>query len=225
MSSAVRRCLTLIALLLALVACGSGDDVSSEGSSDAAASSSESESEHGDDEHGDDDKHGDDDHDDEHGDDDHDDEHDDDSSGLGSHEHGTADLTLAWVENDIVINLTGPTQNVFGFEYEAETEDDRATVADRTDALTGLGILNLDGSAECELDDLTTELDQDGSHSEIMVSWTVACSSPAEFIELDLTPLFDEFPGFEDIDVEWLTATNQSATELSPSQPKLRIDS
>lgn len=130
--------------------------------------------------------------------DDHDDEPDDDESGLGAHEHGIAEMSVAWIGTEVAIDLISPTINVFGFEYEAEC------------ALTSPA---------------TTELEYEGSHAEITVSWVFECANPDAIEQIDFTALFTEFPGFEDIDAQWLSDADQSAAELTPESPTLQLTS
>jgi hypothetical protein len=184
----------------------------------------------GDDDHADDEEH-DEEHDDEHDDDEHDehdehddDEHDDDehddegSSGLGAHEHGTAEMTIAWFDDEVAIDLISPTFNVFGFEYEPVSDEDLAIEADRLTALTASGVIALNNEAGCSLaGPVATEVDRDGSHSEITVSWVFECENADDVSQVDAAGLFAEFPNFEDVDVQWVSESEQSAAELSPS--------
>lgn len=152
-------------------------------------------------------------------DDEHDDEHDDEgSSGLGAHEHGTAEMTIAWFDDEVAIDLMSPTFNVFGFEYEPVSEEDLAIEADRLTALTALGVIALNNEAGCSLaGPVATEVDRDGSHSEITVSWVFECENADDVSQVDAAGLFAEFPNFEDVDVQWVSESQQSAAELSPS--------
>jgi hypothetical protein len=176
----------------------------------------------GDDDHADDEEH-DEEHDDEHDDDEHDehddDEHDDEgSSGLGAHEHGTAEMTIAWFDDEVAIDLISPTFNVFGFEYEPVSDEDLAIEADRLTALTASGVIALNNEAGCSLaGPVATEVDRDGSHSEITVSWVFECENADDVSQVDAAGLFAEFPNFEDVDVQWVSESEQSAAELSPS--------
>ena len=204
--------LVLLVLMVALSACGSTDDTGNEVDQGAAASTDSGD-------------HDDDDHDEHHDDDLDDDDHDDGgSAGLDAHEHGSADLSVAWIGSDIVIDLISPTQNVFGFEYEPESDEDLATATERTEAITADGVVAINDQADCDLTEpASTEIERDGSHSEITVSWTFSCSEPAEITEVDFSSLFAAFPGFEDIDAEWVSETNQSSAELSPAETTLRL--
>lgn len=163
----------------------------------------------------------DDDHDDDHDDDDHDDEE---GAGLGAHEHGTAEMSIAWIDSEVVIDLISPNFNVFGFEYEPESDEDVAIEEDRTAAITADGVVKINDEAGCSLEGpASTDIEREGSHSEVTVSWVFVCDNPDEISELDASELFAEFPNFEDIDAQWITATEQSASELSPSSPTLTL--
>jgi hypothetical protein len=219
------------ALALALVLAGCGSDDETSGTTAAAVASTEAEQPDATDPADDEDPAGEEDHDDEdHDDEDHDDEDHDDhdgegSGGLGAHEHGSAELSVAWVGSDVVIDLISPTQNVFGFEYEPETEEDLAIEAERTEALTASGIVGISEGADCELTEpATADVEREGSHAEVTVSWAFSCANPDEISEVDLGPLFAEFPGFVDIDAEWVSETSQSSAELSPQESTLRLE-
>lgn len=217
-----------IAALTLVVGCGTDDGVDAEGvdqvADDAAAPGDDED--HGDEDHGDDDDHDDDDHDDhdDHDDDDHDDHDEEGSSGLGAHEHGVAELSVAWSENDMVVDFISPTANVFGFEYEPTSDEDLAIVADRTEALTAPGVMTINPEAGCNLvGEAETDLEYEGSHAEITASWFFACSDPDAIRQIDLAGLFAEFPALEDVDAQWASPSAQSAAELSPSAPVLEL--
>ncbi len=121
--------------------------------------------------------------------------------------------------------MISPTFNVFGFEYEPTTDDDLAIEADRTEALIGPGVIAINEQAGCALGDpAETEVEREGSHAEITVSWAFTCANPDEVAQVDLNGLFAEFPNFEDIDVQWISETNQSSAELSPSSAIVTLE-
>ena len=146
------------------------------------------------------------------------------SGGLGAHEHGTAELSVAWIDGEVAIDLVSPTFNVFGFEYEPTSDEDLAIEADRTEALTADGVIAINDEAGCVLaDPVATEVERDGTHSEITVSWLFVCDDPDEIDQVDVRGLFVEFPNFEDVDAQWISDSEQSAAELSPSTTILSL--
>lgn len=143
---------------------------------------------------------------------------------LGAHEHGVAELSVAWSEGEMVVDLISPTYNIFGFEYEPTTDEDMALVADRTEALSAPGVLSINAEAGCTLaDEITTDLEYEGNHAELTASWLFVCESPDEIKELDAAALFAEFPNLEDIDAQWASDSGQSSAELSPSATILEL--
>lgn len=78
-------------------------------------------------------------------------------SGLGTHEHGVGDLTLA-VDGDVVeVVLQVPTIDLVGFERPLRDNAEHAAVADRLAALAGGNWLAFHG-ARCELAAFRVEL-------------------------------------------------------------------
>lgn len=240
-SKSWRRGAAVAVLVFLLTACGSDDSATDAGSSVSGAddtSGNLAEADDHDDEVGDDhdddaddadhddDDHGDEDDGDDHGDDDHDDHDDEDGSsgGLGAHEHGVAELSVAWSDGVLIVDLISPTFNIFGFEKEPSTDEERSLVTDRTDALTQPGVITLNAEAGCELaDDVSTEVEFEGSHAELTASWMFNCDSLDEIGQLDAAMLFAEFPNLEDIDAQWASPVGQSAAELSPASTVLSL--
>ena len=104
------------------------------------------------------------------------------------------------------------------------SDDDLAIEVDRTEALTASGVISINDAAGCSLSGpVETEIERDGSHSEITASWLFVCDDPDDIDEVDLTQLFTGFPSFEDIDAQWISESEQSSAELSPSAPTLSL--
>ena len=212
----------LFAFLLVLAACGSDDTSEVSAAAPAATEAAPAEGTDDDEDH-DDEDHEDEDHDDEdHDDEDHEDEG---AAGLGAHEHGAGDLFVAWSGNAVAIDLISPANNLFGFEYEAETDEDIAIVDDALNYLSGSAAFAFNDEAGCSPDDdanISTEAE--GTHSEVTASWEFTCENPESLTELDATGLFEQFPRFEDVDAQWASDSGQSAAELSASAPVLRFE-
>lgn len=207
----------LVIALAALAGCASDGD-STAFDTEGAAGDAEGDSDKADVDSGYEDE----DHEDE--DEDHDDHKDEEGVSLGAHEHGVAELSVAWSEGEMVVDLITPTYNVFGFEYEATTDEGVALVEERTEALTAPGVLAVNSEAGCTLaDEVGTDLEYEGSHAELTASWLFACENPDEISELDATALFAEFPNLEDIDAQWASDSGQSSAELSPSSTVLKL--
>ncbi|MEO1132659.1 MAG: DUF2796 domain-containing protein [Cyanobacteria bacterium J06639_1] len=58
------------------------------------------------------------------------------------------------------------------------------------------------------------------THSDILAEYRFECASPAQLTTMDVT-LFEQFPGIEEIEVQLLSETGQTAVELTPAESEL----
>jgi len=138
--------------------------------------------------------------------------------------HGVAELFVAWTGADVVVDLVSPAINIVGFEYEPETDEDKAVVADQFATLGESGIIAFNDDASCtRTGTVDPGLVVDGSHAEVTASWMFTCDNPDDISELDASKLFQNFPGILDLDAQWASDTGQSAAELSPTSTVLRF--
>ncbi len=160
----------------------------------------------------------------------------------GAHEHGAAEMTIAWTGSELAIELLSPAYNVLGFEYAPSSEDELALADESVAALEAGAFLQFSASANCELtsadvhaDFLTEEHDEDeahedhedeeaGTHSDIDVEYSITCEQPDRLSELDLSGLFVQFPNFEDLSVQWLSDTQQSAATISAENTIITLE-
>ena len=71
---------------------------------------------------------------------------------LDSHEHGVTLLNMAIENNVIVMELEGPAMNFVGFEYEAQTDEQKAAVMKTLDTLSDADLLfQFNSEADCVL--------------------------------------------------------------------------
>ena len=57
--------------------------------------------------------------------------------------------------------------------------------------------------------------DDDEMHSEFDITLSFACANPGRLKSVDASGLFERFRNMDEIDVQWITDSKQSATELS----------
>jgi len=124
----------------------------------------------------------------------------------------------------VVVDFVSPAFNIYGFEYEPGTDEEKSFAAEQNATLASPDLLALNDEAGCNLvDDVEPEFVVEGSHAEITTSWLFACTSPEDIQALDMTALFDAFPELLDVDAQWVSPSAQSAAELSPSSSVLRF--
>jgi hypothetical protein len=178
--------------------------------------------------------------------DDHEDEHkvDEDHREHEAHEHGAAELMIAWSGNDLTIDLETPAYNVLGFEYTPTTEAEQTLLAESVAALETGELLQFSPEANCILTSATvdTELAKEAheeehsddhedehkaeaeTHSDINVSYNIQCQHPDKLESLDVSKLFARFPNFEDLRAQWVSDVEQSAKNLTTDDPVLSFE-
>ncbi len=165
----------------------------------------------------------------------------------GAHEHGVAVLTVAWSGNEMAMDLETPAFNILGFEYAPSTTAEKELL-DESLALLQEGTLFqiLSPDAKCTVTDavVNTALDEDShehdeehgehdnehedeegeTHSDIDISYNLICENSNDIEALDASELFAQFPNFEELQVQWLSDTQQSAKTLNPSDPVVLLE-
>lgn len=157
----------------------------------------------------------------------------------GAHEHGAAELMIAWSGNELAIDLETPAYNVFGFEYAPKTDAEKALVDESVAALEAGDLLQFSPDANCTLTSAKIETklaeeaheeEEEGheaeeeTHSDIDVSYNIQCQHPDKLESLDVSKLFDQFPNFESLRAQWVSDTAQSAKDLTPDDSILSFE-
>jgi hypothetical protein len=154
---------------------------------------------------------------------------------LGAHEHGVAELTIAWSGGEMAIDLHTPAFNVLGFEHAPASDEEEGFLTESVAALEAGNLLLPNAEAECTLvsANVQAELAEEGheeeaqeeeTHSDIDVSYNLACVQPDKIASLDASALFAQFPNFEGIQVQWISDTQQSAATLTPDNPVISFN-
>ena len=239
-------CLISVLTIACMPATPETDSQQTVDSTEATDSAHEEEETHAEDEHDADDHHDEDEHDEDEP--DADEHHDEDEPSadkhreLGAHEHGAAELTVALSGNEVAINLQTPAFNVLGFEYAPKSDDEKGLLEESVAVLEAGSLMQMNSDAQCTLTSATIQVDiadeehedeeyedeehsddahEEETHSDIDVSYTLDCQQPDIIESLDASALFEQFPNFEGIAVQWISDTQQSAANLTPEDPLL----
>ena len=163
---------------------------------------------------------------------------------LDAHEHGHGLLTVAVDGSDLVIELEMPAVNVVGFEHAPKTDEQRHAVEEALDtfgrggalfvptadagcliekAEVALAGMSREGSAEEGHGHAEKHAEKHGeehaeehegeSHSELHGEYHFHCDQPGKLESLEVR-LFDHLRDVEELDVQVVTPTVQTATEL-----------
>ena len=152
-------------------------------------------------------------------------EHDHEEEGhrLEAHEHGRATLAAAVDGNELTFTFEAPLASLVGFEHAPETDA-------QTEALNALkdafvvpgGMVAVNTSAGCLPLMTTSGTHFGGGHGALEVEHVYTCES-ADRIDTIEFLLLDSYPQLESIDAVFLSGTRQSAGELRPGSPALKV--
>lgn len=84
---------------------------------------------------------------------------------LDAHEHGVGQLNIAIVGNEIAIELHAPGADIVGFEYEAESAEDKAAIETALTTLAApLDLFVIPAAAGCSVTSASAELESEEDH-------------------------------------------------------------
>ena len=160
---------------------------------------------------------------------------------VDKHEHGVGELNIAIQSNTMVLEFMIPGADVVGFEYEAKSEQDKATVSA---ALTQFDDYNnifiIPANSKCILisskininqEDDHEEHDghddhdehQEEAHSEFYAKYTFECG---DIKSLDLLefPYFETFSNSGELEVQFVSEIGSTSFEVEAESPIINIE-
>lgn len=142
-----------------------------------------------------------------------------------AHVHGLATMNLVHEDSTVMIELQTPAMNVLGFEHKPQTPEQEQQLARAKAVLSDAdNIVKLAGG-NCRLQDMQLnmpEMQEDYGHADIDVHLHYACAQEAGVITLDVQ-LFEHFPGFEQIRLQWIVQGSQGSSVLTADRHSRRI--
>ena len=171
----------------------------------------------------------------------------------GVHNHGVANLTLAFESGALEVQFESPAESLLGFEHEPKTQKQIETI-EKTKALlnSATKVLSI-GGANCSLDRVTVDIlgpagqalteeqgqeqghghhDSDEQHIENdrpdvshseVSAMYVFKCADDDELQFITVLLFEHFSGLEKINVNWVTATQQGKAILRPEYSTLEL--
>jgi len=154
----------------------------------------------------------------------------------GAHVHGVATLTVALEDHQLDVEFESPAINLLGFEHAPRDEQQRRAVrqaAQRlrepsalfafTEAAHCVSVGTKVNSALLE----TPEDKQDGDdgehhHADFNAVYGFRCEQP-QALRSVAVHLFKQFGGIRKINAQWLTATAQNASVLTPGEYRITL--
>lgn len=157
---------------------------------------------------------------------------------LGAHAHGHGKLNIVIEGKRVSMELEVPGADIVGFEHEASTSEQKATVEKAKATLAdALSIFKFPAEAKCKLAEANVaiaeeehepgkaeakEAEAEAHHSEFRVTYAIDCGAPDKLTGIDFK-YFDAFSGAQELDVSLVTEKGQSQFEVTREQPTLKL--
>ncbi|WP_417516288.1 ZrgA family zinc uptake protein [Marinobacter sp.] len=161
----------------------------------------------------------------------------------GSHQHGHAEMQLAFSADQVEILLLSPAGNILGFEHHPRTPEQHQAIESVIGWLGETPLVNTPESTctatatqvqhevagghddderghddheehEHGHDHDEPDYDNGAQHADITVTQTLSCPGLDQSASLT-TPLTTRFPGIEDLDIAWAGPNGQGAARLA----------
>lgn len=151
-----------------------------------------------------------------------------------SHQHGHAELQLAFNGDEVDLLLISPAGNMLGFEHHPRTPEQKQAADTLTDWLEETPLINTPGSTctvygstvQHEIAGGSPQGDDDhaneGQHADIEVTQILICPG-LEKTGVLTTQLTTRFPGLEHLDIAWAGPGGQGATRLAHGENSFRL--
>ena len=142
---------------------------------------------------------------------------------IKSHEHGVGILNLSQDENILLIEFEVPGSDIVGFEYKAKSEEDIKKVKDAVNILSDYrNILLPSSSAECELEDSSVKVMNEGEHSEFLTSYKFNCSNISS-LRMIYIKYFKVFPDCYKTNIKIFGKNKKSAYVINNSKKFITV--
>lgn len=151
----------------------------------------------------------------------------------GSHQHGHAELQLAFNGNEVDVLLISPAGNMLGFEHHPRTPEQQQIADKATEWLAETPLINTPEST-CSVYGGTVQYEvagghdskdhgEEGLHADIEVTQILVCPGldKSAFVTTLLTT---HFPGLEQLDIVWAGPDGQGAARLKNGESRFKLN-
>lgn len=170
-----------------------------------------------------------------------------DSKELDAHEHGVGELNIAVDGDTVAMEFHAPGADIVGFEYEAESVEDRAAIETAVAMLAKpLDLFILPTAAECYVTKASAGLEgedshddhgheehaesekhddhaaDEASHTEFHAEYVLTCGSTAALSKIEFA-YFGTFENALELDVQIVTASGAQAFQVERDDPILDL--
>jgi hypothetical protein len=165
---------------------------------------------------------------------------------LDAHEHGVGQLDIAFDGQQIAMELHAPGADIVGFEYMAESKEDRAAVDAAVATLAKpLDLFVLPDTAGCSVVQASAALEsedghddhedehaeeehahddhaEDAGHTEFHAEYLLTCAKPSAVTEITFA-YFDNFANALEVEVQIISDAGASSFEVERDVPTLDL--
>ena len=151
---------------------------------------------------------------------------------LNAHEHGVGQLDIAFDGDQIAMELHAPGADIVGFEYGAESAEDRAAVDAAVAALAKpLDLFVLAEAAGCSVVNASAGLEgeeghedhaDEADHTEFHAEYLLTCADPSVMTDITFA-YFDAFPNALEVEVQVISDTGATSFEVERDAPTLDL--
>lgn len=154
---------------------------------------------------------------------------------VGAHEHGVGQLDVAIDGNRVAVIFHAPGADIVGFEYPAQSAEDRAAVDDALAVLArALNLFALPKAAGCLVTDAradtVTESDDDraahdehgAKHTEFVAEYDLTCSNAGAIDRINFA-YFDTFSNARELNVQIISNNGAKGFKIKRNAPLLNL--
>lgn len=167
---------------------------------------------------------------------------------LDAHEHGVGELNIALDGTTVSMELHAPGADIVGFEYEAESAEDRSAIDAAVATLAKpQELFVLPAAAECTVTQASAELEseeeheggehadeehaegenvdenhEEASHTEFHAEYVLTCANPSAIDNIEFA-YFDAFENARELEVQIVSGAGAQAFEVERDEPTLDL--
>jgi hypothetical protein len=154
-----------------------------------------------------------------------------------AHVHGQAEMNILIDDTTFVFEINSPALNLLGFEHEPGTDAEKETVHKVNKMLLDYKNIVAVADMDCKQsqNQMTAPFDEEDhdhnhhhgenhgdGHSEYYLFYSLSCKDIKKIEQIKIK-LFDNFPGFESVDVKWTYFTDAGSMEATKEQKIIKI--
>lgn len=148
---------------------------------------------------------------------------------LDAHEHGVGKLDIAFEGNQVAMEFHAPGADIVGFEYVAESAEDRAATDGAIESLSRpLRLFALPEAAGCSAAQVAVELESEkeheggAGHTEFHTEYLLTCADPSAISSITFA-YFDAFPSALEVEVQVISDSGAKSFEVERAMPILDL--